>query len=733
MNMQGILGTEKGSEIIYTTQNSKDENLLDIYFGTRLLTSINKEDSEAKKILVAFLANAGVKKITIARAFSINPCLVTRYSKQFNAEGMANLVKDGRGRPVKVTEKISEFVTSEYKSLKSKRVKSIRPAIAKKVKEKFGVDISKESIRLITLPVRENKPAPKESFKNTLPAKENCNGKKLQLKLKKGFYSRYAAGLILNSFISRLTKGVLKGCSNIGQGIDLGSFMIMIMQMVSFNIINIERVKKIVSSQFGLLMGMERSPDIKTARRKLAVAVKSLDTENISAALALNYLDNLSCGTDIFYIDDHLDSYSGKAKVLSGFSHIYDRMVEGFQHTFVHDRWGNPICFTLRDNFGTFCHYIPVMAKKIKKMYKKKKLTFVFDRGGYDRKLFSVFDSLGACYIVWAKGDSRDYSKEVLDFSSHTIYFRANTAQKPRKVVLGIAELSSENEGQRRIVIKRKADRRIKEYKDYMYSCLVTNDMARPAPEVVEAIIYRWRQECDFKIEKQEFGIDQITSYSIKDYKDDIFKGSNLSGELTSKRLMANPMLRPLRNTKAKIKKEISKIDEKMGRFTFVSTKNKDRTIAQVAELKRSQTELAKRENLLFALKEVEQKMAIVPKKINRLEYLISKKFKIFDFRKKLIVDTLKICARNARKMALDVLDRHYHNYRDQLDFLKRIITNGGYVRLNDKGIVIVEVTPFNSKKENEVLGSFLKEINLLKPHMFGENPYPIKFKVGKT
>ena len=82
--------------------------------------------------------------------------------------------------------------------------------------------------------------------------------------------------------------------------------------------------------------------------------------------------------------------------------------------------------------------------------------------------------------------------------------------------------------------------------------------------------------------------------------------------------------------------------------------------------------------------------------------------------------------------MALEVLDKHYHNYRDQLDFLKRIITNGGQVRLNDKGIVIVEITPFNSKKENEVLGSFLKEVNLLKPYMFGESSYPIKFKVGK-
>ena len=31
------------------------------------------------------------------------------------------------------------------------------------------------------------------------------------------------------------------------------------------------------------------------------------------------------------------------------------------------------------------------------------------------------------------------------------------------------------------------------------------------------------------------------------------------------------------------------------------------------------------------------------------------------------------------------------------------------------------------------VLANFLKEINSMKPKMFGDNPYPIKFKVGKA
>lgn len=734
MYMQGILGTDKGSEIIACCPSYKDGRLLDVYFGTRHLTSIGKDDGEAKKVLVAFLANAGVKRVELARAFSINPCLVTRYSKKFSKEGITSLLADERGRPEKITEKISGFVKEEYIRLKGKRVKSIRPLISAKVRQKFGLDISKELIRQITIPVRQKVLLPKKPDKNIRPEKEAINGGRLASRLKAGFYSRYAAALVLNVFISRLIGGVLKGCRDLKKAVNLETFVIMIIHMVSFSVINLERVKRIVACQFGLLMGLDRSPDLKTARRKLAAAARTLNIENISAALASNYLANLSLGTDIFYIDDHLDTYSGKAKVLSGFSHIYDRMMEGTLHTFVHDRWGNPICFTLRDNFASFSHYIPIMVEKIKALNAKcQKPTFVFDRGGYDSKLFCSFDRLDSFYIVWSKDDRTDYEKEDLKFKPHTVSFKANTIDKPRKVTFGIAEVPSEKEGQRRIVIRRKAQRRIASYRDYMYSSLVTNDPARPADDVVEAIIYRWRQECDFKIEVEEFGIDQITSYSMEDYRADIFKDSSLAPELTSERTMANPQLNPLNRKKKSIKNEIAKIDESLGRWAFTTTAKKDRTIAQVAELKRNQSSLKRRGELILKLEKTEDKIALLPKRINRLDYLVSKKFKVFDFRKKLIADTLKVCSRNVRKMALEVLDHHYHNYRDQLDYLKRIITAGAQVRLNEKGTVIVCITPFNTKKENKILAGFLKEINSMGPQMFGSNPYPIKFKVGKA
>ena len=237
MYMQGILGTQKGNEIISTTINSKDKDVLDVYFGMTHFTSLRKDDKEAKKILVGLFGNAGVRKVAISEAFSVNPCLVTRYSKNMAQNGLSSLLEDRRGRPGKITEDMAVFVKEEYIRLKKDKVKSIRPQIVKKVKDRFEVEISKELIRQITIPIREKNSLPRELKKNStikLKARKDngTNGEKLKARLKKGFYSRYGAGLVLNVFISRLTKTVLEKYKDIKQAYDLKSFMIMIMQMV---------------------------------------------------------------------------------------------------------------------------------------------------------------------------------------------------------------------------------------------------------------------------------------------------------------------------------------------------------------------------------------------------------------------------------------------------------------------------------------------------------------------
>ena len=94
-------------------------------------------------------------------------------------------------------------------------------------------------------------------------------------------------------------------------------------------------------------------------------------------------------------------------------------------------------------------------------------------------------------------------------------------------------------------------------------------------------------------------------------------------------------------------------------------------------------------------------------------------------------MDMLRVTAHNARRMALGVLDKYYHNYRDQVDFLRRLIRSGGDVKLGSDGRITVHLSRLNTPAENQIATAFLDEINILEPVLLGGDPIPIRFRLG--
>jgi hypothetical protein len=106
--------------------------------------------------------------------------------------------------------------------------------------------------------------------------------------------------------------------------------------------------------------------------------------------------------------------------------------------------------------------------------------------------------------------------------------------------------------------------------------------------------------------------------------------------------------------------------------------------------------------------------MKELPAKVNKLELLKERDIRRFDFRKKIVMDLLRVAAHNARRMTLGVLDKHYRNYRDQVDFLRRLIRCGGDVKRGSDGGITVSLSRLNTSAENQIATAFLNEINTL-------------------
>jgi hypothetical protein len=298
---------------------------------------------------------------------------------------------------------------------------------------------------------------------------------------------------------------------------------------------------------------------------------------------------------------------------------------------------------------------------------------------------------------------------------------------------MGIAEITlGEGKGgapKRKIVLRRPTWRRLAKRQPYMYSAFVTNDAEGSKRDWTEAMIFRWRQECDFKMQSAEFGLDQIATYATKGYREDAHRdiAEKSQAEVEGKQV-DNPALRPWRRRKRQLQTEIAKIDEQLGKRAFRGSELDLRTVSEVAVQRGNRKLLRRRKQLTGELEQVHKRMKELPAKVSKLELLKQRDVRRFDFRKKLVMDMLKVTAHNARRMALAVLDKHYRNYRDQVDFLRRLIRCGGEVRMGADGQVSVTLSGLNTPVENRVAADFLREINNLNPVLLGTDPRPIKF-----
>jgi len=465
--MQIPLGTQAGNELIWTMPDRANKQVRHVYFGLAHFGSYRADDLKARNILVGLVGATRVRRSAIAQAFGVNRCLVPRYTQELLSHGVEGVVQDGRGRKSKITPEIKGLVGREFRKLYRKSRRNFTAKLISKVKAAYGMELSRELIRQIIQPIRaeinsgaqdgSEKRRGKRVSSGYVSAKvqdKGGNGMALVRAMRVGFYSRYAGGLLLNVFVAKLIEGVFRA----GSGFGGRTFALMVMQMVHFDVVNLERVKRLHQMEFGLLVGRRESPTLITMRRNLMEMVEGMDGQQAMVQLARNYMKYLSPESSTFYLDDHFDPYWGKVEVLKGFSNVYHKAMEGTEHCFVHDGAGNPIFFSLRDAYHSFNEVLPYMAERLQRLVGEgRTVRLVFDRGGYDQKVFGRLGRMGIKYAVWAKGDKTDYEKLDLDYEEEEFEFRRNVADKPRRVKMGIGEvkLGEGNKGmpKRKIVL----------------------------------------------------------------------------------------------------------------------------------------------------------------------------------------------------------------------------------------------------------------------------------------
>ena len=787
-HIQGVLGASKSQPHLATLVSAQDPDYVDFMFGTECLASYHKDDLSTRNALIAMLCSAGVRVSDVARVFSVDPRQAGRYAKKMEAEGLAGVAAGKRGRPAVITPEVEAFIRAEFRELYSRRKTGFRDELCRRVKREFGVSVGYERLRQITKPVRDElkrgesgtEPQGRDEVQEsggTEPvaglaeeegpegtatdlkdggergevggeeerSSEACGGEERleigeegsasQARLRKGFRTRYAGGLLLNVFLRKLLVGTTEGLEKRSRRLFV-YFASMVMHMVQFRCVNLERAKGLVSREFGVLIGLDKSPVLRTLRRWLAKLARAVRAGTLQAVLAKNYLKHMVHEKEVFYIDGHFGPYTGGAPFLLGYYPQVRFWVRGRTHYVLCDSQGLPVLFELRDESDDLRQAIPRLIRRTQKLVGGNgKKCFVFDRGAYHRELYASFDDeLDAYYVTWEKHDKTDYSGYEVEWEEFEVELQGNEESKPKRKRFWVADcpdhvcVSARGEKSpirhhRKILLRGELRGRDGTVKGHRIAAFLSNDPDRTNEELARLLLRRWLQENGFKSLSHEFGLDEITSYVTVTYGPELEEVDPDGFAAVAEREIDNPRRRKLDGTCGKLRKRVDTLAGRLARLRRKGSRSKGSR-----QVEKVEKELAKTR---VELEDAEAQRATEPIRINQLEYLASEGYERPDFSRKLLMDLLKVCACNARAQATEVLKKYYRNRRDHVTFLRRMLMAGGHVRLDAKGVLRVRLERLNGEAEDGVFEQFIADINRRKPRTLGPKTYAIRFELA--
>ncbi|MBA7646540.1 hypothetical protein ES703_54304 [subsurface metagenome] len=567
----------------------------------------------------------------------------------------------------------------------------------------------------------------------------------LERRLRKGIYSRYAGGLLLNPFLARILQHVVKEerYAYSATQISLESYLLTFLQMNTFGSNNYESIQELHPDEFGPIVGLYRSPSLPTLYRITPEFLSPVDAIEFSCLIARNFLQNLAIGCQLFYVDGHFQRYWDKIKMLRGFhAQTYQNQKGYFQYILsTHD--GSPVLLLDSDAMVNFQDSISLLVAKLLSVMPSGTVPrVVFDRGGYDRILMARFggenaqkDQLAADYISWDMHDDTDYSKFELEWQDIILQLKGNDPDHPRELELKVAETprdvqrgiwheNSPIKDHRKLILRQDYQR--KGVLRSICTPFCTSDHASSAPELVSQLTFRWRQENVFKIVDDDYGFDAISTYKTQSYTPEIIEEfPPVLQQILAFRTFDNPLRRREKTKCKEVEYLLGRISDRLGRLQRGEKLRADRSKYCLPKEKAALESLY--DEKLAELHRLEAVRLMLPAKVNRLDYLCENEYRRLDFSKKWILDILRAAAYNARRMALNSWMSVYSDWRDYTQRFRDLLNVGGTLQLKGKTLY-VELKPMHQSRYQKAAELFVQKIKDLSPMTFGIGPYPIRF-----
>jgi len=281
----------------------------------------------------------------------------------------------------------------------------------------------------------------------------------------------------------------------------LRTSLLTLLLMALWRIKRPESLKEYSPQDLGRVLGLDRAPEVKTLRRKLAQLAAAGRAAQFGQALAQQRVALRGQAMGFLYTDGHVRVYHGQHTLPKAHVARMRISLPATSDYWVNDSSGDPLFVVTAPANAGLVKMLPGILDQVRGLVGRRRLTVVFDRGGFSPKLFQQILAAGFDLLTYRKGRYPRIARSR---------FRPHTARcGGRKVSYVLADQE---------VRLLKGKLRLRQVTRLMenghQTPILTSRRDLAAAQVAYRMFDRWRQENFFKYLREEYALDALVEYA---------------------------------------------------------------------------------------------------------------------------------------------------------------------------------------------------------------------------
>jgi hypothetical protein len=279
-----------------------------------------------------------------------------------------------------------------------------------------------------------------------------------------------------------------------------------------------EGATRIPPAALGRVLGLDRAPEVKTIRRKLAELAAAGKAAELQLALARHHAAASPGTLGFLYIDGHTRAYFGKRDIQK--MHVARLKFPGpaTEETWVTGSAGDPLLVVMAQPSSSLAAQIRDLLPALRDIAGPgARPVLCFDRGGWSPALFAGITDAGFDLLTYRKNDT---GTDIPDLPGTAFATASCTGDDGREHAFDLADTTtdltiSEGEHKGRVLTLRQVTRR-KPGDTRQVHILTTREPGDlPAAGVIYRMTSRWREENYFRYGRAHFALDALDTYAV--------------------------------------------------------------------------------------------------------------------------------------------------------------------------------------------------------------------------